>query len=79
MNRLMTVFCAVFLLQTCVIPGFARAGGCVPVGTYLYAKPENPKQFTGRLTVHFTTSGKRMVVGYGRKYRKDRKSRKGTT
>jgi hypothetical protein len=49
----------------------ARAGGSVvPVGTYLYAKPEQPEQFPG---------AQRLVVAFGRKFRKDRKSREGTS
>lgn len=55
------------------------AGSVVPVGTYLYANPAQPEQFTGRLTVRFSTPGpRRLVVAYGRKFRKDRKSREGT-
>ncbi len=63
-----------------LIPVLAMgAGSVVPVGTYLYANPAQPEQFTGRLTVRFSTPGtKRLVVAYGRKFRKDRKSREGT-
>jgi hypothetical protein len=53
-------------------------GSVVPVGSYLYAKPENPEQYPGRLTVRFETPGNRLVVAWGRKWRKDRKERKGT-
>lgn len=55
-------------------------GSVVPVGTYLYAKPADPQQYTGKLTVRFSSPGKqRLVVAYGRKFRKDRKSREGTS
>lgn len=54
-------------------------GSVVPVGTYLYANPAQPEQFTGKLTVRFATPGpKRLVVAFGRKFRKDRASREGT-
>jgi hypothetical protein len=60
--------------------GLAMGGGSVvPVGTYLYANPAQPEQFTGTLTVRFAAPGKqRLVVAFGRKFRKDRKSREGT-
>jgi len=65
-----------FLLVSCVA---VRAGGSVvPVGTYLYARPQNPEQYTGQLMVRFKTPGKRLVVAWGRKNRKNRKPRKGT-
>jgi len=55
-------------------------GSVVPVGTYLYARPEQPEQFPGKLTVRFSSPGpKRLVVAFGRKFRKDRKSREGTS
>ena len=54
-------------------------GSVVPVGTYLYANPAQPEQFTGKLTVRFASPGKqRLVVAFGRKFRKDRTSRQGT-
>ena len=53
-------------------------GSVVPVGTYLYARPENPEQHKGQLVIRFATPGKRLVVAWGRKWRKDRKERKGT-
>jgi hypothetical protein len=55
-------------------------GSVVPVGTYLYAKPAQPEQYPGKLTVRFASPGaKRLVVAFGRKFRKDRKSREGTS
>lgn len=59
----------------------ARAGGSVvPVGSYLYADSADADTYSGRLTVRFSTPGKdRLVVAWGRKYRKDRKSREGTS
>jgi hypothetical protein len=74
MKRLILPLCAVALACQSVFAG----GSVVPVGTYLYAKPENPEQYTGRLTVRFETPGDRLVVAWGRKWRKDRKARKGT-
>jgi hypothetical protein len=54
-------------------------GSVVPVGTYLYANPADKDRYRGRLTIRFTTPGReRLVIAYGRKYRKDRKSRRGT-
>lgn len=58
----------------------AAGGSVVPVGTYLYARPGEAGQYTGQLTVRFASPGaRRLVVAYGRKYRKDRASREGTT
>jgi len=69
--------CVVIALLLC--PDRAPAGGSqVPVGTYLYANPEKPERFEGGLTVKFASPGERMVVAYGRKYRKDRKTREET-
>ena len=47
--------------------------------TYLYASPEDPGQFRGSLKVAFEGPGDRLVIAYGRKHRKDRKKRDGTT
>ena len=74
--RVLSLGVAAALLSGCCACG---GGSVVPVGTYLYANPANPEQFKGRLTVKFTTPGERMVIACGRKYRKDRKSRSGTT
>ncbi len=59
----------------------ALAGGSyVPVGTYLYADVEKLPEAQGRLELHFPdASDQRMVVAWGRKYRKDRKARTDTT
>ena len=61
--------------------GMAWCGGSVtPVGGYLYANENKVDDAKGSLEVHFTTpSPKRMVVALGRKYRKTRTSRDGTT
>lgn len=51
----------------------------VPVGTYLYAKPEGLEKYTGSLTLRFDSPGpQRLVLAYGRQHRKDRAERKGT-
>ncbi|OGV79790.1 MAG: hypothetical protein A3K19_00520 [Lentisphaerae bacterium RIFOXYB12_FULL_65_16] len=71
---------ACFVVAVCLGCPAARAGGAqVPVGQYLYAKPANAEQFTGSLTVTFAKPGAKMVIAYGRKYRKDRRSREVTT
>ena len=67
---------AVILAPVCCVLG---GGSVAAVGTYLYASPANPERFKGRLTVRFADSGARMVIAYGRKYRKYRYSRTGTT
>jgi hypothetical protein len=55
-------------------------GSVVPVGTYLYANPADKDQYKGRLTIRFNSPGReRLVIAYGRKYRKDRKAREGTS
>jgi hypothetical protein len=51
----------------------------VPVGTYLYANPKNREQYSGSLKVTFASPGDKLVLAYGRKYRKDRKGREDTT
>ncbi|MCK5801861.1 MAG: hypothetical protein KAI66_03465 [Lentisphaeria bacterium] len=53
-------------------------GSYVPVGTYLYANPADKETYQGQLTIHFKTPGHRLVVAYGRKFRKDRKKRTGS-
>lgn len=56
------------------------AGGSVRIGSYLYANPENPERFKGSLVVKFDKGEEgRMVIAYGHRYRKIRKTRKGTT
>lgn len=76
-----TLRCAGLVAGSALVAVLLVGGGSVvPVGTYLYANPAEPQQFSGRLTVHFSSPGKkRLVVAYGRKFRKDRKSRTGTT
>jgi len=71
----------IFLLALLAVAFAQRtdAGGSVPVGTYLYANPENIERFKGSLTLKFQSPAKRLVVAYGRRYRKIRKSRKGTS
>ncbi|MBT3377258.1 MAG: hypothetical protein HN742_05095 [Lentisphaerae bacterium] len=56
------------------------AGGNVRIGSYLYANPENPERFKGSLVVSFNRGEEgRMVIAYGHRYRKIRKSRQGTS
>lgn len=70
---------ACLLLAAALLPAvLADATNQVPVGTYLYANPANPEQFEGRLTVRFATPGDRLVIAWGRRWRKDRQSREGT-
>ena len=61
--------------------GMAWCGGSVvPVGGYLYANEKKLDDAKGSLEVHFATpSPRRMVSALGRKYRKTRTSRDGTT
>ena len=61
--------------------GMAWCGGSVvPVGGYLYANEKKLDDAKGSLEVHFATpSPRRMVIALGRKYRKTRTSRDGTT
>lgn len=50
------------------------------VGTYLYTDPTHlSASYPGKLTVRFTQPGERLVLAYGRRYRKDRHSRAATT
>jgi hypothetical protein len=49
------------------------------VGASLYARAECLTSFSGSLTVTFATPGERLVVAYGRKYRKLRQSRSKTS
>lgn len=71
----------VLLFVIAMLPALLFAGGSVvPVGTYLYATEDKLPDKAGKLIVNFSTPGpKRLVVAYGRKYRKDRSSRAGTT
>ncbi len=61
--------------------GMAWGGGSVtPVGGYLYANEDKVDDAKGSLEIRFSTpSSKRMVIALGRKYRKTRTSRDGTT
>ena len=70
----------VVALAALLAPPGLLAGGNVRIGSYLYANPENPERFKGALTVAFTKGEEgRMVIAYGHRYRKIRKSRQGTT
>ncbi|NOY82055.1 MAG: hypothetical protein GXP31_13750 [Kiritimatiellaeota bacterium] len=48
-------------------------------GKYLYSNAPDKEKWKGRLEVRFTRPGPKVVVAYGRRYRKDRKDRAGTT
>lgn len=64
----------------CGCAGLFAGGSVVPVGTYLYADLEKVPDAKGSLELHFTSAGPhRLVVAYGRKYRKDSKGREGST
>ena len=71
----------ILLIFLCLLHCDVFAGGSVvPVGSYLYADEEKLPDKPGALVIGFTTPGpKRLVVAYGRKNRKDRKGRDGTT
>ncbi len=52
----------------------------VPVGEYLYADALALRDYRGSLRVRFDSSGPhRLVLAYGRRHRKDRHGREGTT
>ena len=68
------------LLVLAGMPALFAGGSVVPVGTYLYADLEKVPDATGSLELRFTTPGPhRLVIAFGRKYRKDSKGREGTT
>ncbi|HQL87026.1 MAG: hypothetical protein BWX73_03270 [Lentisphaerae bacterium ADurb.Bin082] len=74
--RRLFLFAALILCATLLQGG----GSVVPVGTYLYADLEKVSPATGALVLNFDAAGpSRLVVAYGRKHRKDRKTRDGTT
>ena len=57
------------------------AGAAPPkkaAGNYLYSNDAQKERWKGCLEVRFTEPGPKIVVAYGRRYRKDRKTRKGT-
>lgn len=57
----------------------ALAAGEQRVGSYLYAPPRVLKEFKGSLTIRFAKPGPKLVVAYGYRNRKNRKSRDDTT
>lgn len=60
-------------------PPSGVVGDKVPVGEYLYADGQKLPPAPGALRVLFASPGPhRVVVAYGRRYRKDRKSRDGS-
>jgi len=72
--------CIVALFAFVSAPALFAGGSVVPVGSYLYADLEKVPDATGSLELRFTTPGpQRLVVAFGRKYRKDSKGREGTT
>lgn len=75
------LICSIFaLILLAGRPALFAGGSVVPVGTYLYADLEKVPDASGSLELRFTTSGPhRLVVAFGRKYRKDSKGRDGTT
>ena len=71
------ILLTLFVLSAVLLQG---GGSVVPVGTYLYADLEKVSPATGALVLKFETAAPgRLVVAYGRKHRKDRKTRDGTT
>jgi len=72
--------CVLATIAFCFASLDLQAGGNVRIGSYLYANPENPERFKGSLVVTFTKGEEgRMVIAYGNRYRKIRKTRQGTT
>ena len=77
----MTKYRIYYFALLCIAFAEAFGGGSVvPVGEYLYADEKKLPDRPGELELVFTTANShRMVVAYGRKFRKDRLDRKGTT
>ncbi len=67
------------LVSGALLGSAAWAQNSVPVGGYLYANPAPDPSITGGLVVRFATPGKRLVIAYGHKNRKDRLVRGGTS
>lgn len=68
------------VLSLALLCGRSHAdGSTVPVGTYLYARPAEAEQYKGSLTVRFQTGAARVVVALGRRNRKTRRTRRGTS
>ena len=75
-TRKMLLALALFLLGAFRLIG---GGSVVPVGTYLYADLEKLEPASGVLVLRFASPGPdRLVVAFGRKHRKDRKTRDGS-
>lgn len=67
-------FVLMLLVLLCASPGWG-----VRVGTYLYTDADTlADEYRGGLTVEFAERTPTLVIAYGRRYRKDRYSRKGT-
>jgi hypothetical protein len=61
-------------------PRLFAGGSVVPVGTYLYADVDKVPAASGSLELRFTNPAEhRLVIAFGRKYRKDNKSRDGSS
>lgn len=76
-TRKLLLALALFLLGAFRLIG---GGSVVPVGTYLYADLEKLEPASGVLVLRFASPGPdRLVVAFGRKHRKDRKTRDGTS
>ena len=67
------------LLSVVILLPSGKAAGRQRVGTYLYAPPETLQQYKGSLQVQFEKPGAKIVLAYGYKNRKSRRSREGTT
>ncbi len=67
-------FVLLLMVLLCALPGWG-----VRVGTYLYTDADTlADQYRGGLIVEFADRTPTLVIAYGRRYRKDRYSRKGT-
>ncbi len=69
------------LLTLAAVAAALGVAGAPPkkAGRYLYSNAPDKEKWKGRLEVRFTRPGPKLVVAYGRRYRKDRKDRAGTT
>lgn len=79
---------AAFRLRRCLLLPAAACCCLLPLrsspvqassGMYLYASPESLEECRGNLKITFVSTGPRTVVAYGRRNRKIRRSRDGTT
>lgn len=80
MKKLQTLHQGICLSILALMVTLVAGGAAHPkkAGRYLYSNDPKKGEWKGCLEVRFTRPGPKVVVAYGRRYRKDRKSRKGT-